>query len=172
MYFLKFIETLVYDELNENVIIDPKLGLEHRRNCDQNTTYCFEDSHCSKMCTLSSASLCRNGICINSAVINTTAPKNECNAEKGVLTYFVGNSTLGRYDFLCKSVDLGIASDDVDKANKMCKNGNITINYLQKFPDILDCDCNYGFTKVLLPNTSQVRRRVECIENSKAHLII
>lgn len=173
-YFLQNVNDLVYDSNinNENVIIDPKLDLSNRINCEQNTTYCFEDSHCNGICSIASSSKCSNGICINAAIINTTAPKNECNAERGVLTYFVGNPTLGRYDYLCKSIDLGIASDDITEPNKMCKNGLILINYLQQFPDANQCNCFVGFTKIPLPETSQIRTYVECISNEKIHLII
>jgi hypothetical protein len=171
--FLKYISTLEYDKTADaNLIIDPQLEHRNRINCDQIPTYCFEDSNCSGICTIATTTRCSNGICINAAVINTTAPKNECDAAKGVITYFVGNPTLGRFDYLCKSIDLGIAPDDIDLPNRMCEHGNIIINYLQQFPDVSQCTCTNGYTRVMLANTSQIRNYADCLPNEKIHLII
>lgn len=173
IFFLKYITSLEYDKMGDaNLIIDQQLELRNRINCDQIPTYCFEDSNCTGICTIATTTRCSNGICVNAAIINTTAPKNECDAAKGVLTYFVGNATLGRFDYLCKSIDLGIAPDDIDLPNRMCEHGNITINYLQQFPDASQCSCPNGYSKVNLANTSQVRNYVDCIANEKIHLII
>jgi hypothetical protein len=141
-------------------------------DCDQNITYCFEDAHCARLCSGQAGSICRNGICVNANVINTTVPINECNAERGVFTFFAGNVALGRYDFLCRSVDLGIAPDNPQGQNNMCKDGTIAIDYTRSFPSILDCQCPPGKSLVVLPETSQVRRYAQCIDDATAQRIL
>lgn len=143
-----------------------------RINCDQNITYCFEDAHCAHLCSSKSGSICRNGICRNANVLNTQVPVNECNAERGVFTFFVGNTALGRYDFLCRSVDLGIAPDNPREPNRMCTNGFIDIDYTRSFPSITDCTCPPGQKMVTLPETSQVRAYTQCFDEKIANRII
>jgi len=155
-----------------DIKIDGNLSLEDKRDCEQARTYCFEDSDCARLCTISSLSQCRNGMCINSAVINTSTIRNECNAASGVVTFFVGNATLGRYEFICKSIDPGIAPNDITLPNKMCLNGNININYLNKFPTISDCTCPVNYLPVIIPKVSQIRERVECAPADIANKII
>jgi hypothetical protein len=116
--------------------------------------------------------VCRNGVCVNSNVINSQAPQNECDAERGVITFFVGNTALGRYDFLCRSIDPGIAPNNPNEDNNMCKFGNIDINYLRQFPSIANCSCPIGTQPVILPATSQVRSYVHCIEDRRAAQIL
>jgi len=143
-----------------------------RINCDQNVTYCFEDAHCANLCSNKSGSICRNGICVNANVINTQVPINECNAKRGVFTFFVGNTALGVYDFLCRSVDLGIAPDNPQQDNNMCIGGSIDIDYTRAFPSTLDCKCPVGKRLVILPETSQVRQYGHCLDEQIANRIL
>ena len=143
-----------------------------RVDCNQNVTYCFEDANCANLCQNSTGSRCRNGICINTNVINSQLPLNECDARRGVVTFLSGNTALGRFDFLCRSIDLGIASDDINVTNRMCIGGSINIDYTKQFPDIRDCSCPPDTRSVILPSTSQVRSYVHCLPLNVADRIV
>lgn len=174
LYFVYLIYNIPKQlELKRNDIqLAGTVNRSDRIDCDQNVTYCFEDAHCARLCSGKSGSICRNGICVNANVINTQVPINECNAERGVFTFFAGNVALGRYDFLCRSVDLGIAPDNPREPNSMCKDGLITIDYTKSFPSIFDCTCPPDKTMVILPETSQVRRYAQCIDKDIASRIL
>jgi len=164
---------------NSPITDDNKISLpsaradaNNRINCNQTTVYCFEDAHCAKLCLDRTGQVCRNGICTNINVLNSTQPINECDATKGVVTFFTGNVALGRYDFLCRSVDLGIAPDNIQEPNQMCKNGTISIDYVHRFPDIRDCVCGDGLVSVEMAATSQVRPYTHCLSQFWADRII
>lgn len=172
-YITKTLFNQEFDALDEDAVsIDAQMGLRDRRDCDQDVVYCFEDAHCTKICAAKFGSRCSNGVCINAAIINSQAPNNECDARRGVLTYFVGNPMLGRYDYLCKSVDPGIASNDISEPNRMCLGGQIAIDYLQQFPAENQCQCLPGYSKVSIPNTSSIRNYVVCVEDAKSKIIV
>jgi hypothetical protein len=141
------------------------LGTKPRIDCQQNVTYCFEDAHCRNLCTNSTGNRCRNGICINDNLLNTQLPLNECDARRGVVTFLAGNVALGNFIGLCRSVDLGIAPDDVTLPNKMCTDGTINIDYTRQFPSVRDCQCPAGTRVVILPATEQVREYAVCLSN-------
>lgn len=174
LYFIYLIYNIpqLLNFLRNDIQLPGRVRRKDRVDCNQNVTYCFNDSHCSQLCTNNNGSICRNGICVDSNVLNTETPLNECNAERGVLTFFVGNVALGRYDFLCRSVDLGIAPDDPNLENNMCMNGDINIDYTRAFPMISECSCPEGKLPVVLPETSQVRSYVQCIDEFQANRII
>lgn len=169
-YLSRFIN-FEYDKVPDALI---KLvnGLEQEKkiDCQQKVTYCFEDSQCAQRC--SNLSVCSHGVCLNSNIFTTTAPINECDASKGVLTFFVGNPAFGVYEYLCKSVDPGIADDDIKKPNRMCTGGNIDIDYTKSFPLMNNCNCPNDFDMVIVPATSTVREYGVCIPKNKRHLIL
>lgn len=170
--FIRYVQSIDYDpEIVPDISTDPNIEAGKRVDCSLGVVYCFENNNCSSVCTIASSAVCRNGICLNSNVINTTAPINECDAERGVVTFFAGNVALGRYDYLCRSIDLGIAPDDVSLPNNMCKDGDIDINYLVQFPDIRQCQCPPGTSLVGLPATSQVRQYGQCLDTRLADQI-
>lgn len=174
LYFVYLIYDIprTLDATRNDIQLTGRVNRSDRIDCNQKITYCFEDSHCAKLCSNQTGSICRNGICVDANVLNTTVPINECNAEKGVFTFFAGNIALGRYEFLCRSVDLGIAPDNPNENNNMCIGGSIDIDYTISFPSILNCTCPPGKKPVILPETSQVRRYVHCIDEFTANRII
>lgn len=131
-----------------------------KNNCTETKTYCFVDQDCLQSCYNSSMYSCLNGVCKKS-LINTTDAENECDPSKGIVGYLVGNPTFGTYQYICKSIDPGIAIS-VDE-NLMCKNDpTVDINYIEKFPSKYDCSCE---NQVLIPATSVKRKHVECDDN-------
>lgn len=130
-----------------------------RDDCEKTDIYCFDDSDCNKKCYISGLS-CLHGVCKNK--IDTTEAKNECNPSKGVIGYFIGNTAIGLYEYICKSIDPGIAISVNE--NRMCYNSEgYTIDYLKVFPSVYSCDC--GGDGVIVPATSEKREHIEC--NSK-----
>lgn len=157
-----------------NNLITPSqtVGTLNRVDCTQQTTYCFENSHCRSKCLDTTGSICRNGICLSSNVLNTQAPINTCDASRGVVTFLVGNTALGRFDTLCRSIDPGIAPNDVTQPNRMCFMGNIDIDYTKKFPSINDCWCPYEKYKIIIPATREIRPYAICMNNPYASRIL
>jgi hypothetical protein len=153
------------NETNEIKIKNKNVGNKPRVDCSQHVTYCFSDSHCRNMCLNSTGSTCRNGVCINGNLLNTQLPLNECDARKGVVTFLAGNVALGKFIGLCRSIDPGIAADDITIPNKMCMDGSIDIDYTRQFPSTRDCTCPPGKRAVQLPATQQVRPYVMCLPN-------
>lgn len=133
---------------------------QNRKPCDTQTVYCFRDNDCSQQCEASFSSLyrCINGTCRNNKILEFDGVKNECDTTKGMVAFMVGDTAFGRYEYVCKSVDLGIARS-VDATNLMCRGGNIEINYVKKYPTIADCKCEY---QSYVPATSVKRAHVEC----------
>lgn len=171
--FLRSVNNLNID-LTDNIEpshLDTSLKLENKKNCDQARIYCFDDDDCQLACFQNGLFKCNNGVCVNRNVINTTAPKNECDASKGVLTFFVGNAMLGRYEFYCRSIDLGVAPDNINEKNRMCINGNISVDYLKQYPDHTQCVCPDGLVKILIPNTSMIRTLAACVPEKVANIL-
>lgn len=148
------------------------LGNKPRVDCLQEVTYCFTDAHCRRLCLNTTGSKCQNGICINSNVIHSELPLNECDASKGVVTFLAGNVALGNFMGICRSIDPGIASDDITTPNRMCTGGTINIDYTSQFPSARDCNCPTGFTQITLPATQQVRPYVACLPDAIANRLL
>ncbi len=129
-----------------------------RVDCNQQVHYCFEDSECSLACDYSTTYKCMHGICRNE-VVRTEDVLNECDPKMGILAYMTGDTQFGRYQFVCKSEDPGIAVNTT--TNLMCAGGDIDINYTQVFPGIDSCQCPDDST-ILVPATSVKRRHVQC----------
>lgn len=135
-----------------------------RIDCNREINYCFVDSECARSCNFDSSYRCLHGICRNE-VIRVEDPLNDCKPDMGILAYLTGDTQLGRFQFVCKSEDPGIAISSTD--NLMCNQGFIEINYLRQFPTISACNClnssNPNTTnQVLVPATSVKRRHVQC----------
>lgn len=129
-----------------------------RKNCAAERVYCFEDLDCLNNCRSGERNVCRNGICLNRTVI-TTAPHHDCEAKAGKFALFTGNPALGTYEWICESIDPGVAVPN--ETNRMCRNGVIDIDYFRGFPAPSDCFCPAD-SAVLIGGTSSVRRLVQC----------
>lgn len=129
-----------------------------RVNCGAENVFCFEDQDCKNMCLLTEQNVCRNGICRNRRVIATN-PNNECDPTKGLFALFVGDPALGRYEWVCDTIDPGVALPDGN--NRMCEGGTMEINYLREFPSIPQCTCPVS-DRVAIGATSSTRRIVQC----------
>ena len=141
---------------SENISIDAgNMFSVGKINCDLEKTYCFTDDDCFKKC-VSTTSSCIHGIC--STNINTSNIINDCDPTKGILGYLVGNTALGTYSYVCKSIDPAIAISVNE--NRMCY-GDKTyqIDYLKSYPSIYSCTCS---NQVVIGATSEKRRHVEC----------
>ncbi|UVX94944.1 PIF-3 [Callinectes sapidus nudivirus] len=126
-----------------------------KKNCSTVKTYCFTDDDCHQQC-VSSSMHCVHGICRNN--LNAISAKNECDPSKGVIGYLVGNTTLGTYEYICKSVDPAIAISVNE--NRMCYgDSSYKIDYLSVYPSKYSCTCN---NQITIPATSQKREHVEC----------
>lgn len=142
------------------------LNTEHLRekeNCNIKTTYCFDNNDCLFQCdnTLGSFN-CIKGICnsnINNDSFEEIPQITECDPHKGIIALLLGNIGWS-WEWVCKSIDPAIALENGD--NKMCKNGDIVIDYLNKFPSISDCENCKG--EITVPATKNKRRHVECNE--------
>lgn len=135
-----------------------------RRACTNELTFCFETAECRKKClhhTSNAEYACINGVCRNLQIVKSTRDADKCSLEKGLVAFLVGDRTFGTYDFVCKSIDPGIAITEA--TNLMCKGGSIGINYVRKFPSVGDCRCAPA-SKCLIPATSEVREHVQCDE--------
>lgn len=122
-------------------------------NCETETTYCFSDAECNTKCTTSNK--CMHGICkIETGYIDYG---DACDPKMGMLAYLVGNPSFGIYNWICKSVDSGIAISNVE--NRMCFNGSMGYDYTRHYPSITSCVCD---DKITIPATREKRKHVEC----------
>lgn len=136
-----------------------KLYENTRIDCLNQKTFCFTDADCAIQCTYNVNYSCLHGICKND-VFRSSDPSDECSPQRGILAYMQGDSAFGKYKFICKSEDPGIAiSTDT---NLMCSGGKIDIDYLKKFPAITDCKCEDDESMVVVPATLNKRRHVQC----------
>lgn len=150
-------KVIKYDEESDFYSINSHLISETKKYCSNEITYCFEDSDCSIMCDLKNQYICINGICKNNKII-TTVPENKCDPSKGMVGFLIGTPSFGKYDFICKSIDPGIALSV--NTNLMCKGqNNMLIDYISKFPTTNQCLC---INKSIVPATQNKRKHVEC----------
>ena len=148
----------------------------NRKNCDTELIYCLDDFTCENVCTSKMASKfrCLNDKCINMTLFNIEEVENVCSAKDGFLAYMVGDTQLGTYNLICKSVDPGIAVNSFDTNgnqyfdNKICIDGKISnIDYTIQYPDIEDCTCPDGMVPVKFGNKA-IRKHIKCIPNNLA----
>lgn len=135
-----------------------------KHDCDIETVYSMRDEQCETMCHGPGTFRTVNGVCVNSMIFDESAVKNNCDARRGVLAYLLGDPQLGRTQLRCLSVDPGIQPDDPDGKNIICgRDGKVSINYLDSFPQISSCECGDGEILVLIANTNAIRRRGACV---------
>ena len=126
-----------------------------KKDCNVDKTFCFTKEDCESQCVSTTVD-CVHGTCIEN--INESSAINDCDPEKGVIGYLVGNQALGVYEYICKSVDPGIAISVSE--NRMCYgDSTYQINYLNSFPSQYSCTCT---NQVVIPATSLKRQHVEC----------
>jgi len=130
------------------------LFVDRHLNCEETLTYCFDNGDCNTKCANKNYS-CLTGVCRPS--LDEIVESDKCIASQGMLAYLVGNPAFGIYDFVCKSVDPGIAISNT--VNKMCYPENFQFDYLERFPQIDSCECP---DKVYVPATAEKRAHVEC----------
>lgn len=165
VYIIHSINTSDIISLDEKKLIDSSFATvesANRRKCDSEISYCFTDNDCRLSCAQTSKYSCTKGICTNTRVVETL-PENKCNAQKGFLAYLVGNVAFGFYEYICKSIDPGIALS-VDANNLMCLNQDpaLDIDYLKQFPSAYSCSCSSACP---IPATSVKRFHIECNDN-------
>lgn len=152
-------------ETKEDVeLFNPRgnLLIENKRPCLEENVYCFNDDHCVLKCVLKTKFSCRHGICRNERIISNEEPKNDCDPKSGVLAYMIGTN-MGTYEFICKTIDPVLAN--YGEENKMCRGGDIKINYNDHFPTQEECKCD---SKIEVPGTQQKRPHVECSPKYKS----
>lgn len=144
-----------------------------KHDCDVEVIYSINDRQCSRICKPPGTYVSKNGICVNMLAFNHQAVENECDPEKGVLAYLVGDPQLGRTNLLCLSIDPGIQPDDINDRNIICTNGTVKggINYVKSFPQLKSCTCGEGMILTFISNTSSIRSRGICVpaSSSKAY---
>lgn len=138
---------------------DAKLYENNRVDCVNQKAFCFTDSDCANQCLYNVNYACLHGICKHQVLFSTDADV-ECNPHMGMLAFFQGDPTFGRYEFACKSIDPDIAISTEE--NRMCFGGSINIDYREKLPAIADCTCPKSSDMVVVPATRNKRRHVEC----------
>lgn len=134
--------------------------LHDRKNCDLENTYCFDNNDCALQCDNGIGEYsCVKGLCVsNLDELNENKPNvTECDTHKGIMALLLGKVGWN-WEWTCKSLDPAIALEDGN--NKMCKNGDIKIDYFEKLPEISDCKNCEGM--VIVPATQNKRRHVEC----------
>lgn len=155
----QFIPKNITDNIsNIKLTLTPK----NKINCSTSKSYCFTDDDCIGTCINDNLYLCMNGVCKNNN-IKEDQIKNNCDGKKGVLAFLIGDTMLGVYNKICKSIDLGIANDD--GTNNMCKNGDIDINYYEKFPTADMCNCGDKKKLIKLPQIKTHRQIGDCVDN-------
>lgn len=137
------------------------------KNCQSETVLCFEDDDCTATCDKTGGQFfrCIQGRCKNEQYMDSLQ-NNVCDGRRGVIAFMVGN--IDRWDFICKSIDPGIAPNDPTLENGMCFDVDENtsrlvndVNYFERFPDQKDCDPQYAQYSCVIPSTPGVRRHVK-----------
>lgn len=167
-----YTENIQHEEDNTKFNIVPNALITKRKNCDSNEVYCMSDSDCTNSCTTKNPSLfrCNYGKCDNVTITNLEPTTNPCSAKDGYLAYMVGDVQFGRYVLLCKSIDPGIATVTIHNENeytfenKICVDGKMSkdIDYIDNFPEYINCVCKNEDIPILTPNTKTIRPHVVC----------
>lgn len=132
--------------------------LPNRFDCTETPNFCFTDNDCMVQCTNSTTFKCIKGLCRNTYIYESSITNN-CNPRQGMLGFLVGNPMLGKYDYICKSIDPGIALDNGKVLMCDGQTPPININYLSKYPDTNQCTCE---NKMYIPATSVKRGHYQC----------
>lgn len=145
-----------------------------KKDCNLEYVYAMEDEQCSNICTAESGTFIhQNGICVNILATQQSESKNDCDVHKGVIAYLTGDTQFGTANLYCLSVDNGIAPNNINEKNKMCKdNGDITIDYALKYPITDDCKCHENYEKILIPSTLSIREHITCVPKTYEKMIV
>lgn len=169
-YIVRHIEKIkhIREQDANNFSLEPTDGNKPRINCSVVKKLCFTSNDCNVTCSSASQFECINGYCINRQIISDVDTVNECNPERGVLAFLIGDTQFGRYNTICKSIDLGIAPNNPREDNRMCISGKLStpVNYLSHFPTIDECICNTDTFKYIIPATSSIRKHAVCLNKT------
>ena len=133
-----------------------------RSNCDAELVYCFTDQDCQLGCQPRDLYSCMTGVCRSNRLQATDGTQDPCLTKMGMMSFIAANTTFGRYEYLCKSVDPGVAVSSHE--NRMCYGQTDPapdINYLNNAPLMSQCVCPENAT-ALVPATEIKRAHVEC----------
>lgn len=150
------------------------LSHAEKRDCDVETIYSMLDEHCDTVCKGPGIYRTKRGACVNLLVFDSASAVGRgdaCDSRRGVLAYVAGNAQLGNTSLVCLSIDPGIAPDDPSRENRICENGFASIDYDRAFPETSECRCANDETRVLVPETSNVRSRAVCANARFAPLL-
>lgn len=154
----------VRDWIHTDFIDAGQLVHQIRSDCNSEVVYCFNDADCRHGCQTRDHYACLNGICRNDRMLLDNSTHDEqCLAHMGMMSYLVGNTAFGRYEYVCKSIDPGIAVSSTK--NLMCNNQTQAplpdINYMVELPTETMCHCNDNETAVVAA-TPNKRQHTEC----------
>jgi len=153
-----------------------------KRDCDIETVYAMDDTHCTEICYNGAQYASRNGICLNILVLTRSGNvANNCDPKRGLLAYMIGDPLLGRTDFTCLSIDMSIQPDDATLPNRLCGTGTEgpgkggivdgVIDYTSAFPQAENCRCvSNDEIPVLIPDTATIRRHIRCVHHTSGVL--
>ena len=141
------------------------LSKNTKRDCAAETIFSMNDQHCNTICNTPGTYVSINGVCVDTLAFDESAVENKCNPSKGKIAYLLGDPMLGRTEFWCLSVDLGIVPDRGED-NYLCSGGSMDIDYLLNFPQLSDCVCPQGMFIAAIKNTSVVRLRGVCVPDA------
>lgn len=165
---LVYIKTKTKDVDLADYIIDPEMMIElgnaTKNDCYITQSYCFDKNDCTANCTNGFDFECITGMCVGTNIIETQVV-NECNSKTGQFGYLVGDTQLGVYNTICKSIDPGVAMDNPNEENRICVNGTIDIDYRKKFPSTNDCDCK-NLNRIIIPSSKMVRETAVCVNDN------
>lgn len=134
------------------------ITMSNKANCNTTNVSCFDHTDCLSKCV--NVANCKFGSCVSTDLI---PPETECDVSMGMMAFLVGDPKFGKYSFVCKSVDPGIAISSTE--NLMCRcssSGSMTINYLDRFPQITSCMCGDEKNACIVPATRVKREHKEC----------
>lgn len=137
-----------------------------KRNCDAEIIYAMDDNQCLNICRDTGIFQVSNGRCVNVLALDNNNPNNNCDPKRGVLAYLIGDPQLGRTQFKCLSVDLGIQDDSLASDNILCKDGVIKINYLENMPQLKHCKCPSDKILAIIPNNKTIRTHGQCVNKN------
>lgn len=163
-YFALQLDTNVESKnINETLLNLANDNLEFgvdKKDCTSTKVYCTSSAECETKCLANTSKLfkCNEGVCKVGEFETTQYTGVECDASKGMMMFLVGDTAMGRYERICKSIDPGIAISNDE--NLMCKGDeSFQVNYIKKYPEMSDCKCK---NSIIIPATRAKRRHLEC----------
>ncbi|UBZ25577.1 PIF-3 [Crangon crangon nudivirus] len=160
--FLILTGTKIHVDLADMFKLETRLFGTTKKDCHTKTTYCFETKDCVSGCSGEGNDFtCMNGICRENDEV-WSGVENICDPKTGFLGLLTGNTAFGTYKYICKSIDMGIATK-VDEPNLMCKGQEppLPIDYVVEYPTLNQCACSKN-ASCHVPATSNKREHIEC----------